>query len=101
NQRIEDQNSNHKESNQINLEKTDEVHCNQDATIKESYDQYQNDENNQETNGEAITSADLTKMDRELLENFRSKIDRIKYTLCLTCNECFPSIVLVKGEYQI
>lgn len=43
-------------------------------------------------------SGELTELDRDLIKKFRSKIDKIKHTLCPTCNECFPSIVLVQGE---
>ncbi|CAG8759849.1 25137_t:CDS:1, partial [Gigaspora margarita] len=53
---------------------------------------------NQETNVEAIISADLTELDRDLIKKFCSKIDKIKYMLCSICNECFLSIMLVKGE---
>ena len=40
----------------------------------------------------------LPEADLKLLNDFRSKIDRISNNLCPVCNECFPSIELVQGE---
>jgi uncharacterized protein DUF6570 len=42
---------------------------------------------------------DLNKFDQSLLKKFRIKVDKFKYSFCPICNECFPSIVLTKGEY--
>ncbi|CAG8807182.1 13042_t:CDS:1, partial [Dentiscutata erythropus] len=50
------------------------------------------------TNIEAVFSAELTEIDRDLLKKFRTKMNNLKHTLCPVCNKCFPSIVLVKGE---
>jgi len=40
----------------------------------------------------------LSVFERSLLKKFRNKVSEFKYTLCPTCKESFPSIVLVKGE---
>ena len=40
----------------------------------------------------------LSEFERKLLKKFRGKVDKFEHTLCPTCNESFPSIVLVRGE---
>ena len=36
--------------------------------------------------------------ERDLLKKFRKKVDKFEHALCPTCNESFPSIVIVKCE---
>ena len=40
----------------------------------------------------------LGESERDLLKKFRNKVDEFKHSFCPTCNESFPSIVIVKGE---
>ena len=38
----------------------------------------------------------LSEADRKLLQDFRIKINKLTNNYCLVCNECFPSIDLVR-----
>jgi hypothetical protein len=40
----------------------------------------------------------LIESERKLLKKFRDKVDKFKHAHCPTCNEKFPSIIIVKGE---
>lgn len=50
------------------------------------------------TRDKPLPADELSGFERDLLKKFRSKVDKLKHTLCPTCNESFPSITLVKGE---
>ena len=60
----------------------------------------------QETRQDAVTRRHdeplpanmLSEPERNLLKNFRNKVDKFEHNGCPTCNESFPSITLVKGE---
>ncbi|CAG8456679.1 16504_t:CDS:2 [Cetraspora pellucida] len=47
---------------------------------------------------ELLSAADISKLDRDLLRKFQTKMDKVKYMLCPICNESFLSIVLVMEE---
>jgi hypothetical protein len=58
-----------------------------------------NDINRQNENQDRnIVEQQLPESDRELLQKFREKLNKIAHEHCPTCNERFPSIKLVKGE---
>ncbi|EXX53883.1 hypothetical protein RirG_239720 [Rhizophagus irregularis DAOM 197198w] len=40
----------------------------------------------------------LGEFERDLLKKFRNKVNKFKHSLCTTCNENFPSIVIIRGE---
>lgn len=40
----------------------------------------------------------LGKFEQELLKKFRNKVNKFKHSLCKTCNESFPSIIIIEGE---
>ncbi|RGB25378.1 hypothetical protein C1646_771810 [Rhizophagus diaphanus] len=40
----------------------------------------------------------LGEFKRDLLKKFRNKVNKFKHSLCTTCNESFPSIVIIRGE---
>ncbi|CAG8816966.1 1521_t:CDS:2, partial [Cetraspora pellucida] len=50
------------------------------------------------TRVEPLSATVLCNIDRDMLRNFRNKMDKLKHTLCPTCNKRFPSIVLVMRE---
>ncbi|CAB4420703.1 unnamed protein product [Rhizophagus irregularis] len=45
-----------------------------------------------------IDAGVLGEFERDLLKKFRNKVNKFKYSLCTTCNESFPSIVIIRGE---
>jgi len=53
---------------------------------------------NQQQNVAVPSARNLSQTDQDLLQKFRSKVDKFKYTLCPVCNERFMSITLIKGE---
>ncbi|CAG8581678.1 16756_t:CDS:2 [Gigaspora rosea] len=57
----------------------------------------QSNENVEEINVEPLSSTTLSELEQEMLQKFRTKIDKFQNTLCPVCNEYFPSVVLVKG----
>ncbi|PKC51700.1 hypothetical protein RhiirA1_483178 [Rhizophagus irregularis] len=40
----------------------------------------------------------LGEFERNLLKKFYNKVNKFKHLLCTTCNESFPSIVIIRGE---
>ncbi|CAG8792226.1 10852_t:CDS:2, partial [Gigaspora rosea] len=57
----------------------------------------QSNENVEEINVELLLSTTLSELEQEMLQKFRTKIDKFQNTFCPVCNEYFPSVVLVKG----
>ncbi|CAG8764534.1 2645_t:CDS:1, partial [Rhizophagus irregularis] len=51
-----------------------------------------------DTHDSTIPIDNLSEFERNLLKKFRNKVDKLKHSLCSTCNESFPSIILAKGE---
>ncbi|CAG8743401.1 872_t:CDS:2 [Gigaspora margarita] len=50
---------------------------------------------------ESITTELLSASNRKLLRNFHTTINELSNKLCNVCNEQFPSIKLVQGEYDV
>jgi hypothetical protein len=51
-----------------------------------------------EERSEEFLATELNEFDREILQKFRNKMDKLKHVFCPICKECCPSIVLVKGN---
>ncbi|CAG8622461.1 21469_t:CDS:2 [Cetraspora pellucida] len=60
---------------------------------------HQNEVSNQNINIPHVEPLSvLAESDQNLLQNFRAEINKLTNTLCLVCNERFPSIELIKEE---
>ncbi|CAG8645804.1 6062_t:CDS:2 [Rhizophagus irregularis] len=53
---------------------------------------------NENQNRDAVNQQ-LSETDRELLYKFQTEMNKLKHTFCFKCNERFPSVELIKGEY--
>ncbi|CAG8508044.1 5690_t:CDS:2 [Scutellospora calospora] len=74
----------------------DEQNLLNNTNLQQEFDTPQSDDENIFIHTDLLSSY-LSEFDQKLLQRFCLKMDKLKHVLCLTCNECFLSIILVKG----